>query len=487
MASIDEVAREQGSQALADLLRVSFNEDGTPKNGGSQPSFTDGTTTVATPTEIETADLTVTDDSGKAKLSISVWERLERYIDYINGNDSNDGATPYRAHKTIQHGYNQLESAAVAGYTAGSNGQGIGRLTLLPGAHDVGTHLAVAYNYPVEIDGRLSGGIPYTFAGGATPTQATIMSSSAAGTELIVIGDSSSPTNSLSKGTRIRDVAFVAAPGNTDLTALVRSYATDYLELERAQGYTSDGSTISVPLLEQAPGAGSQDNAWLRMRDCKTDHVALYRCLPGTNFNRSRIDGCVVQFGGSIPMIDLEGDWWNGIVIGNNLEGGAGAAHVSVGNSSPSHICYSNQFIGNAGESSSSTYPFYDFIAAKRNIVMGGDCTATDGGSGVWVNLHANSYQNTIINPWASYAGTAGFKRKISDSSGYPAETILHNHLGRIAYEKSASGVSITTSDFVSGSVPDDGSGPWVTHDSTSGETRMWMVINGAFVSVELA
>ena len=418
--------------------------------------------------------------------TIKVNERLERYVDYANGNDSNDGATPYRAFKTIPAAYNALKAAASAGYTPASEGSttgvlAVGRIVLAPGDHDIGAGLAITNTAPVEIVGSRSGGYGYR----PQNSSSRIISSSATATEFIKTGDGTKVVY----GCKFDGITFVVNPStNTALTACIRAQCNDNLNVVNCAGMTSDSSNQPIPLLEQNPGSmGTPDQAWLRLLNNNTSGLTLYHALPGGNLNRSIIGWNQVEYGtgsGVYPIIWLEGNFWAGIVIGNNLEGGAANDHCTLG--SASYSVTETVFINNSGESGNGTYPFYHVVNGAMNTFIGGYCTATNGDNGIWIQFDTNGYGgNQVYNPRVTKAGQTSYKRRYVDNSSYQASNQLYGRNGRILYEKSTAGAAFTSSDFPT--TPSDGELLGVTHDTTTGENRLWMYINGTYVSVEAA
>lgn len=397
---------------------------------------------------------------------------LVMFVSSIIGNNANDGLSPSTPKATIQAAYNALKTYANANFTqSNAAGMGVGRIQLLPGDHDVGTGVVIDQNRTVEIEGALSGWRGLTVSN----TASRVISNSSSATALITLGSQSAVTY----GNVIRKICFVVNPAvNTSLTACVRAQAHDYFEMTDCAGYTTDGTNRDIPLLEQNPGGSAQDNAWCRFLQNSTTGLPLYYAKSGTNFNRSLIGWNVCQFGSgaTYPMIWLEGDWVNGLVVSNNLEGGASGPHVRVG--SASHGADFNVFLENAGEASTNTYPFYDVIHGGHNRFIGGSCTAS--GIGVWIAFSgANSFQNEVFGPY-DYTGFTNFKRQITDVSTYPASNILHGRNGRIMYTKqNANPPAFSGSDFVS--TPADGSIIGMTRNTNTGEARVWFVLGGAF------
>ena len=407
---------------------------------------------------------------------------LIAYVDYVNGNDSNSGLYPSYAFKTIAAAYSALTTIALAHFTAVGGRIDSGTIILLPGDHDVGTGLVLDYRYRITLQGTLSGGVADP-AVGITNSGSRIVSSSSSATALILIGS----TSNVTYGNRICDVGFVVNPAvNTSLTACVRVQATDYFQMERCQGITSDSSQQNVYLLEQNPGGSAQDNAWVRFLNNNTNGLPLYYAPTGTNFNRGFLGYNVAQFGGAgatVPMIWLQGDWASGIVMGNNLEGGLNAPHLQV----DAGAATNNLYLNNAGESNNTGgTSFYQFNGGS-GIVIGGDCTYHAGSIGTWATMASNAYPYTIYSINADYTGLASYKRKIVNNATYPARNQVYGKDGRILWQKVGNAPTFSSSDFPGGTLPADGTMIGVTHDTTGATYKVWVVIDGAVKSATVS
>lgn len=412
-------------------------------------------------------------------------EVLRRYVDYVNGSDSNDGRYPYRAFKTIAAGYAALITAS-AGYTRAPGGlMGVGVLHLAPGDHDVSGGFVVGRTNSVELDGTLSGyNRPNT-----GNFQARIVTSSTTATEMILTG---STTQDVTYGNTFRNLAFAVAPGNAGLTACIRARGNDHLVVEYCNAWATDSANHNVYLLEQAKDPFTDDNAWLRMAYCNTSSLPLYHLVSGvTNQNRSLFLANLSFFGGSVPMFHAEGDLWDAVVIGNNFEGGAGAPHVKLG--STTNGVQNCLFAYNSGESATSTYPFYDLFRGGGNEFRGGSCTARDGGIGTWLQIESaatvgiagTNGGNLCYKADAVLDGVTSFKKKYVDLSDKPFENRLQNRSGVVLPVKSGTAPTLSDSDFYR--PPADGAPLGMTINTTTGEKRIWYRLNGQYLSNVIA
>jgi hypothetical protein len=368
--------------------------------------------------------------------------------------------------KTVQAAYDSL----VAEAPSFGPGNGVGRIVLLPGDHDVQSGLVLRWDKTVELVG-LRGG-----HGGPTPKSgARIVSSSSTVTEMILTGSLAHVTY----GNRFRDLAFGINPAvNTALTAVIRAAANDHLDV---QGCAADtlawqAQHLDCAFIVQDPGGSAQDSAWARIRDNQCARVALYKASPGTNFNRSIIDGNVCFYNGPRPMVHLEGDWLAGTVSGNNLEGSATAVRCDA--ATADH----NVFVGNAGESADATNPFYVINGAHQgSLFIGGHCTA-GAGNGVWIQFGVSTFGNTVLGDF-SVRGVTGYKRKFVDLSTYKSNTLVGT-FGLLPKTREAAGMT-RLADYHFASTPDDGTFGFV-RDTTTNRTYLTARFAGAWRSVEM-
>jgi hypothetical protein len=416
---------------------------------------------------------------------------LTRFVDAANGSDSNNGLDPRRAYATAAAAVSDLQTYAIAHYSATSAGTlGIGKVILLGGAaHDWGTGLAVDYRYPVEIVGGLGAGSGlhgHGYAPGTTtPSPVTVYSSSSAATAMITVGSSGS--GNVGYGFAMSGISFRHDPAvNTAMTAIVRMTKTTRPKLREITGYTVGASVYDVPLVEHDGGSsGTTDGASFWFEQLVTSGLPLIH-FKGGNINRGYVVGGECQFGsgGTYPMIWFDGAGWVCTVIGTALEGGASGPAVKLngGTVTPYQVAFHN--VG--GEAGNSTYPFFDATQCSHCNFDGGGCSTVDASAGDWIQFGTNAYPNKVRNSQVSYNTIAGYKARVVDSSSYPATNIIEGlRNGRIYRMKSGASPTYSATDFPA--IPPDGTIVGTTHNTGSGENRIWLVVNGSYVSAVVA
>ncbi len=404
---------------------------------------------------------------------------LVRYVDYVLGDDGNEGLSPTDAMKTIQAAYNDLVTVSDAEYTATGNGKPVGQIILLPGDHDVGTGVVIDYLHPVEIVGpRYGWGRPQSHADWSS---ARIYSSSAAATEFILTGS----TSHVTYGNTFRGLTFsVNTSVNTALVACIKTQANDYLQVLDCHADTLDGSTeTGVVFLYMHQGGSARDNAWFLVAGNTVARVALIQLGDGTgqggNFNRGVIRENIVFYNGSLQgMVMFRDAVQLTCVMNNNLESGAKAVYLGTSGS-----CANNLFMNNGGETSSTTLnPYYHFDGShKGNVIIGGSCS--QGGSlfGIFAQFETNSFNNILIGQF-DYVGESGTKRKLVDNSTYK-NRVLNWRSGYLPLTKTGTAPTISDSDF--STTPTDGVFGF-TYGSTGPVYKLWARMNGTWKSVAL-
>lgn len=405
--------------------------------------------------------VTLTGEVGgtSAASTITVNERLDRYVDYVNGNDANDGATPYRAFKTIQAAYNAVKTVALAGYVTDSNSRmGIGRLFLAPGDHNVGTGLSFDARYSVDVIGTRSGRHNHDLppaAGGKQSSASVITTTSAAATELCLI----SRAATIGLGFGFYDLGWrFDQTVATSLTKCLYAKIIDDLHVERCSFDTADNSTNTsvVGIYQEDIGTGG-DAAWAQIINNYYSRVALYKgaTTDGTgaaNFNSLSIERNVGFFGGSVPTITIAGAFHGLNVSNNHLEGTA--TQVYLGPNCPSST--TAYFQNNNGEDDSTgtpPNPFYDIQASVfQLIIVGGSVTTPNAaGAGTFANFVAGASNNLIIGPY-DLTGNTSQKRKIVTAATNGVR-ILDTNAGYMARYIAAA----TMSDSNYSKTPDNG------------------------------
>lgn len=392
------------------------------------------------------------------------------------GDNVNDGLSPSTAVATIQHAYDTLRTWAEANLTPDPNVGGgllaVGTIRLLRGDHDVGAGVLFDSLRPVHIIGARNGGNLYR----SSPGAARIVSSSSAATEFIKITHAGSIVG---YGFRFEDVAFrISNTTNTSLTKVIYVRGIDYAQVIRCSFEGTSGVESTVTAVYQE---STGDSAWLRLEDCNCGHMQFYKAAVspnGTNFNRGVIRNNVIFFNhATIPSIHFEGDWYSGLVEGNNHEGSACFVKAEA------NFADHNVFINNSGERPDNTNPVYWFTSGSinYNVIIGGRFTCV-AAIGIFAQFDANAHSNTVIGDF-SYTGTSGLSDKIVDNATAPGRnTVMNSDWGLVARYKSASGATISDSDFNTGAKVPNGALA-VSHDTAGGgKNYIWTKVAGAWV-----
>lgn len=408
-------------------------------------------------------------DTGGGYLST----HLHRYVDPINGNDANTGLSPSAAMETIQAAYDDLYTVANANYTDLSGYLGLGKIILLPGDHDVGDGIAMSLYNGVEFVGTRSGAQHYV----SQDSSSRIISSSSTATEFFKMYQTGAGT--VGRGFRFTDIGFrISSTTNTSLTSVLYVSGMNNFQVERCSFANAQSTATTVwAILHESMG----DISWARIFNNNCGHMPFYKATPaaggGANMNRNAIMHNVCFYGGSEPIIHLNGEWAFGTVAYNTLEGPTGNAAVLVDNSNADW----NTFIENCGEGGGATYPFYQFDGGNNNIIIGGMCKAEGGTTGIFAQFATGAFSNTIIAN-VDYTGQAGYMRKVVDSSTY-GNRIVDARWGPKLKYKTGTSPSFTTSDF-NGTLPPNGTLAGITYNTSSGVNLLWFVSNGAFASI---
>lgn len=477
-------------------------------SGGLSPSKVTGTAVVntdarlsdnRTPTDGSVTDAKIT-SGGLSPSSIAGGvpadatypsTALVRYVDYINGNDSNDGLTSKHAFKTIAAAYSNLKTVFTATYThTGPATKGVGQIHLLPGDHDVGAGVLFNTAYPVELIGTKSG------ANNHLPTNSAsrIVSTSATATYLVKMGDSS-----IGHGGVFRNLSFVVDPAvNSALTKCLYISGMDEVVVKDNSFDPSDNSTELDTCTAIYVDAPADDCAWGRFT---TNHIARMQTMyfaAGHNYNRMTIADNVSFYGGGsthlVPHYDIVGDVECSTFEHNNCEStaatGATAFRIRTGG-------YSNWnlFIGNSGEGILDTNPFYWFEANRAsNIVIGGHTTCktiggTDG-NGIWARIDDGTGNPNLIIGEYDLVGTVGLANRIVDnhiSANLANKTqVWSTSMGGmpVTYKAGAGAQTIADTDFAK--VPPNGSMA-IGCNTTTGAVAIWTRANGLWSSQTIA
>lgn len=406
--------------------------------------------------------------------AITVREPLVRFCD-PDGNDANDGLTPYRAKQNIQACYDNLVSAADAGYTRSSGRIGVGTIKLSPGDHNVAAGIAVSNINSVEIEGTLSG-----FYQHSAPNSASrIYSSSPTATELMLIEDPLDTT--VGFGTRVRDVAFrVDTTVNTALTKVIYTRGHDYVTIENVS-FTASALTNSVTAIymESVPG----DSAWFRIKNNRCASMQFWKAAGspgGGNFNRGQVTDNIVFYSGTNPMFDLSADVWGCVFSNNNLEGTGDAIGFLIDENPDKCV-----FINNSGEHQSAqaeTLPAYRFQGTVGGHIIIGGLFTCHTFNGLFADFDTNASNNLLIGTFDT-VGSTGYKHRIVDNSTFK-NRIFDPRIGMGLRYKSAAAPTISDADFVT--PPPNGALCGVTHNTGSSESKLWVRVNSGYKSIVL-
>ncbi len=409
--------------------------------------------------------------------------QLVRYVDYANGSDAAStarGLGPGYAYKTIQAAYNELKTTAAANYTAFGTSLGVGRICLLPGDHDVGTHFLVDSTRPVELIGMRQG-----YNSHATPNSGSrIVTSSSAATEMIrIVGTA----NAVGRGMTIQNCAFIIdQTNNSSLGKVIYATNMDNLHILSNSVTTLDNSTnLSCVFVWQEYGGPSADNAWFRIIDNHVSRVSLWKAatnVTATGFNRGSVLYNECFYGGTLPMLHLDADVWSSTFAFNNFEGAAIAVQLGPNGNVDRNVFINNGGEGSGAASADSANPYYEILVGSGSHFIGGYCFLSAGTNGIWIRFATNAYNNTVYGPYDA-TGQAGKKGKLIDNSTY-GNTVVDPRFGTLARRiKTGTAPTIGDSDFAS--TPPDG--VWgLTHGSTGPVDKFWARVNGAWKSVAL-
>lgn len=439
---------------------------------------TGGGSAARSASELETLLLNYTDaHAGGGGGWLPTW--LTRYVDPVNGSDSNNGLSQATAYATIPHGYSELVADAVATYgeVGAGLGMGVGRLILSPDEHVLTARMDMDFKYPCEFIGTRSGRHSHLMSNSATVLR---MNSTTAAAFFRVSG-----TN-VGYGWRFEGISVAvdqtAVTGNVGLTSIWDFQNVDDFVIENCGWDTLDNNTnLNIPAINHdaslTPPTG--DAAWFRIRNNRYSRLALYDgggAGASGNFNRWTMLENVGFYGGTIPHVKFNDGSHGGQCENNNFEGTAVGVELAGG------VYTQNMWINNSGEDPSGgtpPNPFYKFSGSvSQQIIIGGSITVPGGGNGVFVEFGANAYNNLVVGPF-NYAGVAGEKRKIVDGATSYRNYIVPTTGTPVIPTKISSGTPTwADSDFAP--TPMDG-----THaigiNTTTGERRLWFRANGSW------
>jgi hypothetical protein len=346
--------------------------------------------------------------------------QLVRFVDPRNGLDANPGTEPGLAKKTIQSAYSDVRTFAEATGSSEGGRLGVGTIQLLPGDHDVGAGLSVAWNRPACFQGTRSGPRDH-----APQNTASRVVSSGNPTELVRVQGQG--VEEITRGMSFEDIAFrMNHTVNTKLERVIYAKRVGYLTVERCSFTNHDLNTNQpvVAIHHDDSNDPSGEGGWARIRNNSVSRMALYRATGG-NFNRGRISDNVVFYGGTLPMIQLAGNT-NGLVCdGNNLEGTATAVEIG-----PTGVFTQMTFLGNSGEDPSTgtpPNPFYKFTGStSQSIIIGGTCSSgSSTGFGVWVNFGPTAYRNLVVGVFDTTDVSRSHKRRVVETTHADKNTLI--------------------------------------------------------------
>lgn len=367
--------------------------------------------------------------------------QLVRYVDFRYGLDTNQGTSPGSAKKTIQAAYNDLKATAESNSTSEGGRLGAGTIHLLPGDHDVGSGLSIAWNRPVSLMGARSGPRDH-----GVQNSASRIVSSGNPTELVRIQGQFA--SEITRGVSFEDIGFrMNHAVNTSLQRVIYAKRVGYLTVERCSFTNADLNT-NVPVVavwHEDSTTSDGEGGWCRIINNSVSRMALYRAtaggVQGGNFNRGRISDNVVFYGGTLPMVQLTANTNGYLVDGNNLEGTATAVEVG-----PSGVFTQNTFLNNSGEDPSSgtpPNPFYKFSGSvSQQLVIGGTCSSpSNGGYGLWASFGPTAYRNTMLGVFDLTDVSKSFKRKVVETTHADRNTLIPMNVPIPSY--AVSGVSV--------------------------------------------
>lgn len=395
-------------------------------------------------------------------------EWLDRFVDGTNGSDSNSGRSPDTAMATIQAAYDDLVTTAEAGYTANGTRLEVGRIFLSPGLHDVGTGVEMSNQRPVSIYGTRGGGAHHL----PSDAPATIYTTSDTATELILLDD----VAVVGRGFHFEDIVFrISSEENDALTKVIYADGINHLNVERCTCFNVDEDATAVTFIYHESNG---DASWARIFNNTTAHVQFYKCPDSaSNINRNLIHYNNVFYGGTEPIIHILGEFLQGSISYNNLEGPVQAPAIKIENTGADW----NVIWDNCGEGGGATHAFIELTGGNTNIIGGGVCKSA-GANGIFVKFGTNAYSNLVIGSYDT-TGTTGFMRKVDDSSTF-GNHIIDSRWGGTPKYKTGATPTFSDSDWTS--APPNGTIA-VTHGTTGPVDKLWVRSNGAWTSVDLA
>ncbi len=277
-----------------------------------------------------------------------------RYVDAANGNDSNDGQTPYRAFATIQAAYVDLPDGDPA-----SGNVATATLILLPGNHNVSGGMTIDAFKPVimtSAGGLTSWRWPYS---GTLEGETRIYSSSSIDA-LITIAAAPSGTHN-NYGCQFSGLTFDLSTGTS---FGVHGYNANKVTIQNCHAAGASSPSIAQFLgRSEIDTSHGDDASWWRFLQNSTYHAGLHKA---GNFASSPAENCnqhVWAFNqiNAGALIEPPIYMWGGtrcLSIGNNIEGTGSVAGISI---EQTRQC---AFIGDGGE---NVNPFINAIGTTNN------------------------------------------------------------------------------------------------------------------------
>lgn len=431
VTGLTSVAITPTSDATLTTTDVTTNNASTSKHGFA-PKLPGGTST------FWRADGTFATPPGSGSSPVWPATGLQTWVDYANGSDSNAGYGPGAsdAYKTIQAAYDAMKTYALAHYSDGGKGLGVGQINLLPGTHDVGTALAITNNRPVRLIGAAGrAGTVIHFPSNTAPV---IVSSSSAATEMVKISSASA----IGYGTEIRDVAFQPNhTTNSSLTKIIYAIKVGNLTVDHCSFSTDDNLTnMSVTAVYHEDAHDSSGEAgWLKLVNCNNSRFQLYKAVTDTgaaggNFNYGQITGNASFYGGSLPTIHLTANVNHLNCSDNCLEGTA--TQIQIGDVG---VFSANVFINNCGEDDSTGTPPNPFInltaSVSGQIFIATTCTSPyASASGTLIAFGSNAYRNLVLGTFDLTNTTAAYKRIVTETSAVDKNSLIPINLSMPTY-----------------------------------------------------
>ena len=280
-------------------------------------------------------------------------EALQRYVDPVNGLDTNNGWTIARAMKTIQAAYDDLSAAAevITSVAPASTARiHIGEVILLPGGHDIGNGLLWRRSRAVLLRG-LHSTMRWRTGGSATVIPARALSvpylfTTGTPTQFIDFTDDS--INGYGFG--FRDFEMWVDVAGVDWGIKHINVNQSYVERVNFIRVGDSAADVDMTFLygfaDEALVTGS-DMSWWRVDNCFTSGTALsFYGIDGTarNNNRHTISRNIC-FGPGTTMNCVTLHFGNGCSIwGNNFEAFLRGVLLDTGS-------HQNHVFGNGGES----------------------------------------------------------------------------------------------------------------------------------------